>query len=71
MGSMLFPDAASGADVIPVEFIALRDGGKYLGEHHQSLVVNAIAQAQALMVGRCGEVWKKTARQSPQQFPDA
>ncbi|WP_043003553.1 glucose-6-phosphate isomerase [Comamonas testosteroni] len=44
-----------GPDVIPVEFIALRDGGKYLGDHHQSLVVNAIAQAQALMVGRCGE----------------
>src|SRR5256885_15840919 len=33
-----------GQDVIPVEFIALRDGGKYLGAHHQSLVVNAIAQ---------------------------
>jgi glucose-6-phosphate isomerase len=44
-----------GQDVIPVEFIALSDGGKYLGEHHQSLVVNAIAQAQALMVGRDGE----------------
>lgn len=44
-----------GQDVIPVEFIALRDGGKYLGAHHQSLVVNAIAQAQALMVGRDGE----------------
>ncbi|MFG0638918.1 glucose-6-phosphate isomerase [Delftia tsuruhatensis] len=41
-----------GQDVIPVEFIALRDGGKYLGAHHQSLVVNAIAQAQALMEGR-------------------
>ena len=48
-----------GPDVIPVEFIALRDGGKYLGEHHQSLVVNAIAQAQALMVGRCGEGLEK------------
>ncbi|MBS3020297.1 Glucose-6-phosphate isomerase [Comamonas sp. PE63] len=48
-----------GPDVIPVEFIALRDGGKYLGEHHQSLVVNAIAQAQALMVGRCGEGQEK------------
>lgn len=48
-----------GQDVIPVEFIALRDGGKYLGEHHQSLVVNAIAQAQALMVGRCGEGLEK------------
>ena len=44
-----------GPDVIPVEFIALRDGGKYLGEHHQSLVINAIAQAQALMVGRTGD----------------
>ena len=44
-----------GPDVIPVEFIALRDGGKYLGEHHQSLVINAIAQAQALMVGRDGD----------------
>lgn len=44
-----------GPDVIPVEFIALRDGGKYLGAHHQSLVINAIAQAQALMVGRHGE----------------
>lgn len=43
-----------GPDVIPVEFIALRDGGKYLGAHHQSLVINAIAQAQALMVGRRG-----------------
>ncbi len=44
-----------GQDVIPVEFIALRDGGKYLGAHHQSLVVNASAQAQALMEGRHGE----------------
>ena len=48
-----------GQDVIPVEFIALRDGGKYLGAHHQSLVVNAIAQAQALMVGRAGETPEK------------
>lgn len=48
-----------GQDVIPVEFITLRDGGKYLGKHHQSLVVNAIAQAQALMVGRHGEGLEK------------
>jgi glucose-6-phosphate isomerase len=48
-----------GQDVIPVEFIALRDGGKYLGAHHQSLVVNAIAQAQALMVGRRAESCEK------------
>ena len=44
-----------GPDVIPVEFIALRDGGKYLGAHHESLVVNAVAQAQALMQGRHGD----------------
>ena len=48
-----------GQNVIPVEFIALRDGGKYLGEHHQSLVINAIAQAQALMVGRAGDGLEK------------
>ncbi len=44
-----------GPEVIPVEFVALLDGGKYLGAHHQSLVINAIAQAQALMMGRSGE----------------
>ena len=41
-----------GQDVVPVEFIALRDGGKHLGSHHRSLVVNAVAQAQALLMGR-------------------
>ena len=48
-----------GQDVIPVEFIALRDGGKYLGAHHQSLLLNAVAQAQALMVGRRDECREK------------
>ena len=48
-----------GPDVIPVEFIALRGGGKYLGEHHHSLLVNAVAQAQALMVGRRDECSEK------------
>lgn len=58
-----------GQDVIPVEFIALRDGGKYLSEHHQSLVVNAIAQAQALMVGRSGEgIEKDCAGNRPSSF---
>ena len=41
-----------GQDVIPVEFIALKDGGKHLGAHHRSLVINAVAQAQALLMGR-------------------
>ncbi|MCT9813254.1 glucose-6-phosphate isomerase [Acidovorax sp. Be4] len=48
-----------GQDVIPVEFIALRGGGKYLGAHHHSLLVNAVAQAQALMVGRKNESSEK------------
>lgn len=40
-----------GPEILPVEFIALRSGGKYLGTHHHSLLINAIAQAQALMLG--------------------
>ena len=48
-----------GSDVIPVEFIAMRDGGKYLGAHQNSLLINAVAQAQALMVGRREECSEK------------
>ncbi len=48
-----------GPDVIPVEFIAMRDGGKYLGAHQHSLLINAVAQAQALMVGRRQESSEK------------
>ena len=44
-----------GQEVVPVEFIVARDGGKYLGAHQHSLVINAIAQAQALMLGRHGD----------------
>ena len=44
-----------GSDVIPVEFIAARDGGKTLAHHQNNLVINAIAQAQALLVGRTQE----------------
>lgn len=44
-----------GRDVIPVEFIAARDGGKTLASHQNNLVINAIAQAQALLVGRTEE----------------
>ena len=46
-----------GQDVIPVEFIVLRRGGRDLSEQHPRLVANALAQAQALMLGResgCG-----------------
>ena len=46
-----------GLDVIPVEFIVLRQGGRDLPGQHPRLVANALAQAQALMLGRdsaCG-----------------
>ncbi|NMM77331.1 glucose-6-phosphate isomerase [Acidovorax sp. SRB_24] len=46
-----------GPDVIPVEFIVLRRGGRDLPEQHPRLVANALAQAKALMLGRasaCG-----------------
>lgn len=48
-----------GTDVIPVEFIAMRSSGKYLNGHHQSLLINAVAQSQALMVGRREECSEK------------
>lgn len=41
-----------GLDVIPVEFIVLRRGGHDLPAQHPRLVANALAQAQALMLGR-------------------
>lgn len=46
-----------GHDIIPVEFIVLRQAGRDLPEQHPRLVANALAQAQALMLGRdspCG-----------------
>ncbi|WP_353233994.1 glucose-6-phosphate isomerase [Diaphorobacter ruginosibacter] len=43
-----------GPDIVPVEFIALREGGHDLPDHHPRLLANALAQAQALMVGREG-----------------
>ena len=41
-----------GPDTVPVEFIALRAGGRDLGRQHPRLVANALAQARALMMGR-------------------
>ncbi len=41
-----------GPDIIPVEFIAMREPGRDLPEQHPRLLANALAQAQALMVGR-------------------
>ncbi|MGD9773472.1 glucose-6-phosphate isomerase [Diaphorobacter sp.] len=44
-----------GPDVVPVEFIVLRQGGRELSQLHQRLVANALAQARALMTGRPDE----------------
>ncbi len=41
-----------GPDVIPVEFIAVRQAPHSLPAHHDRLLANALAQAQALMLGR-------------------
>jgi glucose-6-phosphate isomerase len=41
-----------GTDVTPLEFVAVRDATHDLPGHHAKLLANAIAQAQALMVGK-------------------
>ena len=41
-----------GTDVVPVEFIAVKKPRHDLAGHHPMLLANALAQAQALMVGK-------------------
>ena len=41
-----------GTDVVPLEFIAVRDPGHSMPGHHAKLLANALAQAQALMQGK-------------------
>ncbi len=41
-----------GTDVVPLEFVAVRQPAHSLDGHHAKLLANAIAQAQALMVGK-------------------
>lgn len=41
-----------GSDVIPVEFIAVRQVAHDLPGHHDKLLANALAQARALMLGQ-------------------
>ncbi len=41
-----------GTDVIPVEFIAVRQPAHGLAGHHTQLLANVLAQAQALMLGK-------------------
>ena len=40
-----------GTTVVPVEIIAVKNAARSLPGHHQKLLANAVAQAQALMVG--------------------
>ena len=44
-----------GTDIVPVEFIAVRQATHSLPGHHGKLLANALAQAQALMLGRSDE----------------
>jgi glucose-6-phosphate isomerase len=41
-----------GTEVVPVEFIAVKQASHSLERHHRLLLANALAQAQALMQGR-------------------
>ena len=41
-----------GTSVVPVEFIAVKHAARSLPGHHQKLLANVVAQAQALMVGK-------------------
>jgi glucose-6-phosphate isomerase len=41
-----------GSDVVPVEFVAVKTPRHDLPGHHRLLLANAVAQAQALMLGR-------------------
>lgn len=41
-----------GTDVVPVEFVAVRKPGHGLPGHHDKLLANVLAQAQALMLGK-------------------
>ncbi len=44
-----------GTSVVPVEFIAVKTAANSLPGHHTKLLANAVAQAQALMVGKHDE----------------
>ena len=41
-----------GTSVVPVEFLAVKNVANSLPGHHQKLLANVVAQAQALMVGK-------------------
>ena len=41
-----------GTDIVPLEFMAVKKATHSLKDHHELLLANAIAQAQALMLGK-------------------
>ena len=41
-----------GSDVVPLEFVAVKTPTHTLPDHHALLLANALAQAQALMLGQ-------------------
>ncbi|MFT3777993.1 MAG: glucose-6-phosphate isomerase [Ottowia sp.] len=44
-----------GSDVVPVEFVLVREAAHRLPGHHAKLLANALAQARALMLGQPGD----------------
>jgi glucose-6-phosphate isomerase len=52
-----------GTDVIPVEFILVREPAHALADQHHKLLANGLAQAQALMLGKTTE--QALAEQAP------
>jgi glucose-6-phosphate isomerase len=44
-----------GTEVIPLEFIAVKQPAHDLGGHHTKLLANAVAQSQAFLVGKTSE----------------
>ncbi len=44
-----------GTDIVPLEFIAVKKPTHSLKDHHELLLANVIAQAQALMLGKADE----------------
>jgi glucose-6-phosphate isomerase len=44
-----------GTDMVPVEFVAVRRATHTLAGHHEQLLANVLAQAQALMLGKVDE----------------
>jgi glucose-6-phosphate isomerase len=59
-----------GADVIPLDIIAIAEGGEGPPEHQARLIANAIAQAEALMNGQpnAGEPWRAFPGDRPSTF---